>query len=265
MKDLITTENFFYTVKKALDEKKQFSFVRFSDGETMLMNRKEYYSEYISIINRLWGYMPSEQELTEVSSYLKESINDSDIIGFPTQRHLTRKDYFSKAEEVFEHNFGGMYKFLFASVDVAYEMLYSSKQAETNALYIDYFKELMQDADTVNYVSCRNLDEQFKRVFNIKNVNSFIIRGEAKFMDVNKSVRHYPDQFNQIREWIKTLDCTGQLCLVGGGVPSKIYNTWFKEQGGISLDIGAVADLWSGYGTRGVNRGFNKEYLEYKL
>ena len=154
-----------------------------------------------------------------------------------------------------------MKKVKFASVDVGYNMIYTSSQVqETN-----HFKELLSGIDTLNYVSCRNLDEQFKRVYRVKNVNSFIIAPEPKFTSGYSGEPHYPDQFLKIKEWIKTIPCKGNLCLVGGGVISKIYNKWFKEQGGISLDLGAVFDLWAGYATRGADRGLDKEHNLYKL
>ena len=62
--------------------------------------------EYINIIKKLWGYEPSQEELDQLGYYLIESLKKSDIIGFPTPRHLSRKDYFSKGIEVFEKYVG---------------------------------------------------------------------------------------------------------------------------------------------------------------
>lgn len=253
--NLILKNEFLLIVKLALVNKEPFAFVRYSDGEIMLLNRDQYYDDYIKAVSKLWGYVPSESELIELSDYLIASLIEADLIGFPTERHLKREDYFKDAIEVLESTlYRTIDSFNLASVDVAYELLYA-----------DQYKELLQDRDTLNYISCRNLDKQFKEKYNIKNINSFIIAPESKFTSGYIGERHYPDQFKKIEKWIKTLNCEGQLCLVGGGVFSKIYNIWFKRQGGVSLDVGAVFDLWNGKKTRGEGRGLDVEYLKYKL
>jgi hypothetical protein len=57
----------------------------------------------------------------------------------------------------------------------------------------------------------------------------------------------------------------GNICLVGAGFIGKIYVNWFKERGGVAMDIGAVMDLWAGKATRGPLRGTDAENLTYKL
>lgn len=265
MNKLITKEYLLETLINALKNKTSFAFVRYSDGEIMLLNRKEYYDEYVRIVSRIWGYAPDETELIEISKYLIESLKKADIIGFPTERHLARTDYFNRAIEVFQSNIGPTNFYKLSSVDVMYEFLSTSLLSDSHVIYPDYFKELLQDRDTLNYISCRNLDKEFKAKYNIKNINSFIIAPEPKFTSGYIGERHFPNQFNKIKEWIKTVDCRGNLCLVGGGVFSKIYNIWFKEQGGISLDIGAVMDLWAGKSTRGKKRGLDVTDNTYKL
>ena len=60
---------------------------------------------------------------------------------------------------------------------------------------------LKQDGDILNsqdeliYTSGRNLDEQFRNTFNIKNVHSFITASEQMF-ETRKSLTHYPFQYN---------------------------------------------------------------------
>ncbi len=254
MKHLIPKETFLETVKERLKEKQPFAFTRFSDGEIMLLNRHEYYDDYISIVTKLWGYKPGENELREIDTWLRVALEFSDIIGYPTERHLKREDYFKDADKIFRNCVQTQYHHTFTSVDVAYELMYEKK-----------LNDLLQDLPILNYISCRNLDNEFKERFNIKNINSFIIAPEPKFTSGYKGEKHYPDQFYKIEQWIKEREVKGELCLVGGGVFSKIYNIWFKNQGGISLDIGAVFDLWAGKKTRGEGRGVDVEDNTYKL
>ncbi len=254
MTDLISKEEFLQIVKEKLKTQTPFAFTRYSDGEIMLLNRHEYYEEYQRIVGKLWGYRLDEQQLGEVSLSLIKALRESDVVGFPTERHLRREDYFSKSKEVFEQRVNKLENCNLTSVDVAYELLYDNK-----------YDDLLMNRETLNYISCRDLNETFKRRYNIKNINRFLIAPEQKFTSGYEGERHYPGQFNKIYDWIKILNCKGELCLVGGGVFSKAYNIWFKEKGGISLDIGAVFDLFAGYSTRGKNRGIDVEDLTYKL
>ena len=64
---------------------------------------------------------------------------------------------------------------------------------------------------------------------------------------------------------MKVIDCRGVLCLVGAGIPGKCYNNWFRDQGGVSLDIGSVFDFWYGRRTRGKGRGLDAIDNTYKL
>jgi hypothetical protein len=267
MKDLILTEDFLKIIKDKLNTKTPFAFVRYSDGEIMLLNRNEYRDEYLKIVHKLWGYIPEEGELEILSHCLINALRESNVIGFPTKRHLSRADFFNKAVEVFEKYVDNLNNdwYNFTSVDVSYDFLSMGLLSNSQALYPDPYKELLQNLDTLNYISCRNLDKELKTKYNIKNINSFIIAPEPKFTSGYVGERHFPNQFDKIREWVKTIKCEGNLCLVGGGVFSKIYNIWFKDQGGISLDIGAVFDLWAGKSTRGKNRGLDIEDLTYKL
>jgi hypothetical protein len=267
MKELINTESYFSILKNALDNKIPFANVRYSDGELMLLNRHQYYEEYQKAISKLIGYAHSEKENVELSNYLIRSLKECDVIGFPTERHLNRKDYFRDSINVFENKVGKslLETKLLTSVDVYYNFLGDAKIAESQCIYLDYFEELLKDQDTVNYISCRNLDAELKAKYNIKNINSYIIAPESKFTSGYTGERHYPTQFHKIEEWIKTIPCEGNICLVGGGVISKIYNIWFKERGGISLDIGACFDLWAGKSTRGKGRGVDVIDETYKL
>lgn len=264
---MLTTDEFFHIVQTALAEKKPFAMTRFSDGELMLLNRHAYYAEYSKIVTKLWGYKPNESDLQRVSEYLKEAIIKSDIIGFPTPRHLARSDYFKDAISVYEEHIGSvsLKDKKKVSVDIAWGMLAGSAAANSNALMPDYFEELLRDRHSLYYVSCWDLDEAFKRRYGIRHVKGFQTPPEPKFTSGYVGERHYPYVFEDIRKQIKAMDCTGGLCLVGGGVFSKMYNIWFKEQGGVSLDVGSIMDAFYGRSTRGPQRGLDVEDLTYKL
>jgi hypothetical protein len=262
---MLTTDEFFALVQQRLYDKQPFSFVRISDGEIMLLNRHEYYQAYRHAVTKLWGYTPAESELVEITKYLIESLRKCDVVGFPTPRHLARTDYFRDGEGVFRDHIGSLKRRTTVSIDVPYEMLATSLLHNSQALYPDYFEELLRDRHSLIYISCWDLDKKLKKKYGIRNINSFQITGEPKFSSEFEGQRQYPTQFLQIREWIKEQDCRGVLCLVGGGVFSKIYNTWFAERGGVALDVGSVFDAWKGRATRGKQRGLDVIDNTYRL
>lgn len=129
-----------------------------------------------------------------------------------------------------------------------------------------YYDRLLRGQKKLYYVSCRNLDEPLKRVFGISEVHSFIVAPQMNNDPSYVGIRHFPEQFVQVKSWIENLDCTGSLCLVGAGYVGKIYNIWFKRRGGVALDVGSIFDQWAGRRTRGKN--CNKAYCyddTYKL
>lgn len=251
---MIETDEFIKIVQAHLKTHTPMSYVRFSDGEIMLLNRNEYYQTYLNIVYRLWGYVPDEDELVAIAGFLEHSLRNADYIGYPTERHRTRTDYFKDADRIFKRYVGPPQDYNMASVDIPYLMLND-----------DRYAEILYKCHTLNYVSCWNLDKEFQRKFSIKYVNHYLISGEPKFSSTTDRGRHFPTQFYKIRRWIKSKNCKGNLCLVGGGVFSKIYNTWFKERGGVSLDVGAVMDLFAGRRTRGQGKGLDVIDETFKL
>lgn len=256
MTDLISlqTTDIVKLIKNALERKISISIIRYGDGESMMFNGVKEDAHFI--LKKVLGYIPEDHEITMLKSHLIDAYRHCDIIGIPTERHLRREDRWGQSLDVFNLTMGekvleSKHK---TSVDIFHNML-------TEGVY----SELLTGLDTLNYISCRNLDDVFKEKFGIKNVNSFIISPEPTYTSGYVGDKHYPEQFNQIAKWIRSLQCEGQLCLVGAGIPGKIYNNWFRDQGGVSLDIGSVFDSFSGHKTRGKGRGLDVIDNTYKL
>jgi hypothetical protein len=202
------------------------------------------------------GYVPNDQEILTIKQNLIDAYNQSDVLGVPTKRHLARADNWAKSLDVFKRVVGEdiLNNKQHASIDVFYDMLSE-----------DCYTKLFNGIKKLNYISCRNLDSVFKEKFLITEINSFIISPEPTYTSGYVGEKHFPEQFNKIKEWIKSINCHGTLCLVGAGIPGKCYNNWFRDQGGVSLDIGSVFDFWSGRRTRGQGRGLDVIDNTHKL
>lgn len=251
----LNVEEFFALLKQYLKEKTPLSVIRYGDGETMMLDDIKEDTNFI--LKKVLGYIPSDEHQNMMKTYLIKAYRECTMMGIPTERHLTREDHWGKSIKVFNKVVGDNVlsdKFHRVSQDVFYDML--SK---------DYFTELLTNLETLCYVSCRNLDDVFKAKFNIKNIYSYIISPEPTYTSGYVGKKHYPEQFHEISKWMTTIPAKGSLCLVGAGIPGKIYNNWFRDEGGISLDIGSVFDAFAGKKTRGAGRGLDIEDNTYKL
>lgn len=232
------------------------SVVRYGDGEAMILNGFKDISAVKLVMKRQLGFIPPLDDIEAIRQNLITAYKEADIIGIPINTRLHDKEsYWYKAfgilnEAVGIENLSGKE---YAGIDVFYEWLDEG-----------HFDKLLTGIDTLVYISCRNLDEQFKSRYNIKNIYSFQIAPERKFTSY-EGIAHYPDQFNQIKRWVTKVPVSGNVCLVGAGVIGKIYNSWLKDLGGTSIDIGAVFDMWAGRFTRGEGRGLDKTNIKYQL
>jgi len=163
----------------------------------------------------------------------------ADILGIPTDRHMKINKAWRSAKRI-----GGSLNENLCSIDIHYEFL-------NNGYYI----ELLNEIDELYYISGRNLTNIFKTKYGIKLVHEVIITPEMKWEANRKQVPHFPNQYLKIKKWMNSQKCGGKLCLVGAGVAGKIYCQWFKEHGGVAMDIGSIFDSWAGLVTRGKTKG----------
>ena len=242
----LSTQDIYRIINNCLDDKVPLAIIRYDDGESMMFNGVIEDTHFI--LKKVLGYIPSEGEIALMKENLIKAYKECDVIGIPTERHLAREDRWKDSLAVFKNAVSEntlMNKFK-TSVDIFYDLLKDN-------LYAPLFTGI----NTLNYISCRNLDDVFKEKFGIENVNSFIISPEPTYTSGWTGDKHFPEQFLQIEQWIKTVPCEGNLCLVGAGIPGKIYNNWFRDQGGVSLDLGSIFDAWAGAKTRGKGRGLD--------
>jgi hypothetical protein len=257
MENVIQAPGLLSIIKESLEYKKAISIIRYGDGEAIVLNGFKDIRSFSMVLKRQLGYIPAINEAEEIRGNLISALNNADIIGIPCAERLKdRKDYWSKAEGIFNENITFKNNLrLFTNIDV-----------HSHFLDKNYFKELMQGVEVVNYISCRNLDEEIKKAFGVKRVNSFIVAPEAKFDNTYDGLKHYPDQFNKIERWMdKAVPVDGNLCLIGAGFIGKIYCNWFRDRGGVAFDIGSVFDSWAGLATRGPARGLNSIDNTFKL
>lgn len=247
-------EDVYLLIKDHLRRQVPLSVLRYGDGEAMLLDKdldvSQEYKDHV--FKRQLGNGVTDLQKQEIIDHLSYAYLNSEVIGIPTVRHERKEGYWGKAFGILNDRLKDRKDF--CSIDLHFDFLNNQ-----------IFDKLLTDRENLFYISSSNLDQQLKDRFNIKNIYSYIIAPEMKFSPDYNGIKHYPDHFNKVRDWIDSVGCRGELCLVGGGVVGKLYNVWFKERGGISVDIGSVFDNWAGKLTRGVDRGANKTDNEHKL
>lgn len=252
-----TSDEMFPEVQRRLKEKIPTAVIRMGDGEAMTLNGFNDQDALRRILRKLLGTLPSVEEIEQIQKNLIYAYQNADIIGIPVNKRLDQPDsYWYKALKILVEHAGPtvVTNTLLTSID--FHLIWQDR---------GYFEQLLTGIDTLNYVSCRPLDDAFKRRFGIKHVCSFQIAPEMSFTPEYSGDPHYPVQFDQVRRWMKAAPIDGNLCLVGAGVVGKIYNCWFKDYGGISLDVGSCFDAWAGRLTRGPGRGAGKFDDTFKL
>lgn len=239
-------------ILNTLNTHRPVSIVRAGDGEKIVLESNESIGHYRicidSVMKRQMGYEPVMSDVEQIRHNLITAYQYADIIGVPMQKNLPSLNKHWNGVAATIQPYATTNKR--CSIDVFYDMLYDGS-----------LLEWLKDKPVVNYISCRKIP--FERL-GIKQVNHFQIAPESKFTTY-AGERHYPDQFNKIERWMSKCAVEGSPCLIGAGVIGKIYCNWFRDLGGIAVDLGAVFDLLAGYATRGPLRGLDVVNIQYKL
>lgn len=244
-------QQLFLTVKDCLANKTPLSVIAGGDGEMAIIEGFEDVDMIEMIFKRQFGFTPSITETKEIMNHLLEAYKNTDIIALKLNPRDGLNHYWYNCVERLQSK-GVEVK---QTVDMDYRY---------NWLHEDKYKELLTGLEDLCYISCRDLSDRFKEVYGIKNVHSYIIAPEAKFTNGYDGMKHYPDQFKDIERWMNKMPISGTLCLTGTGI-MKSYCNWFRDKGGVALDVGSVFDQWAGRATRGPNRGLNAIDETYKL
>ncbi|MES2498384.1 MAG: hypothetical protein V4618_19880 [Pseudomonadota bacterium] len=118
-----------------------------------------------------------------------------------------------------------------------------------------FYARLLKGRDFVGLIGPHpELAERMRDRLAIGEVRSWDIPGEGGLdRDRDKADRglHFPLVYDRLLSEL-AVPYRGALFLVAGGLLAKVYCDHIRDLGGIALDIGAVADAWMGYNSRGV-------------
>lgn len=234
-------------------EGKPISVIRCGDGEGIILNALSSVQTLqlanTAVLHRQLGYHPSVNDIEAIRLNLIDAYTNCDVVGLPN--HKQKVDgHWNRVAQVLNVNVTRETPADVCDIDIAYHWLSDGS-----------YDKLLQNRKVLNYISCRDLDEGFRNKWNIHTVNKYTIAPEKKFTSGYEGDEHYPTQFNRIPRWmeVQAQNFPGSLLLVGAGVIGKIYCNWWRDLGGVAMDVGGAMDVWFGKVTRGPERGLDKD------
>jgi hypothetical protein len=243
-------------IQDSLSNKKPLLITRFGEGE-MRMYESEEQTNWI--LKNMLGYVPDPKIIIEIKNNMELALINSDITGLPSYKKFLKEEDVMKTDLHFlykkiYHNFRNIFSrhnvseldFKFCDVNVHSKFTHSK-----------LFEKLLSNYNDLTIITCRDIENELKNYFNIKNIHSYLIPPEYKYEDNpnSKKWNFYPDIHNQIKTDILSNDNTGKLLLYGAGLAGKDLGYYFKKTGGVAFDIGSIFDHWAGKKTRGEGKG----------
>lgn len=116
-------------------------------------------------------------------------------------------------------------------------------------------RRLMAAGHPVGLISCHPpLAAALARLPGIRVAAAVLVPEEKGFTAVIGTTglagTHYPDAFGRVTARLRGRDWSGTLWLVAAGYLGKLYCHEIAARGGVAVDIGSIADAWSGKATR---------------
>ncbi len=239
-------------VLNKLENKENLFMLRMGDGE-MRIEKNHTSIEKFSI--KEFGRKLTKNELEVAKEWMRESVLESTILGLPTLEHCETNELweylFKYYDEIQEKNKDVWKKKEYCSINSHYELLGTG----------DLF-EILSKVKKIVIVSPRDIQSRLiERFNNIEIIEYYSLPGEQAY-EPEESKNRDIDIFTRISEIIdnfKLKDRNGELLIFGAGPLGKILGCEFSKQGGVSLDLGSVFDLFVGKITRGKGKGPNSK------
>jgi len=244
----------------AIHQQQPLSLIRVGDGESMMLDgvRNPGAAALMAkVIRRQLGDGISMDDHLTIRKILIKALAAADIIGIPIGKKLDDPDsHWFRCQSLLVEHVPVLHK-QFCDIDIHYHLT----EQRSNFINDGYswIDELFDAAPRIFYISCRNITRQLEQRTG-KEIQSYHIAPEMMFTTYNGPA-HWPKQYMGAADWMDQHadQIAGSLCLVGAGVVGKTYCNWFRDRGGIAIDMGSVFDKWAGHVTRGPERGRDKK------
>lgn len=287
--DWLSTEAVRDLIARRIRERRPFSLIRLGDGEARflayldpaiarLMREDEVYATAHSIWEIWFDKWPlgeaPRQRLLELNDALVTAIGGADILGVPTADRLAidnraygflayLDDRIGQARAqgpAAGRGPGGVLRDLVARLRGRVSARPSSCPSWTDAIVSIHLNEVSPFYREV-LAGCRSLSvigphpglcERLCAHLDVPMGAEHLIPGETLLPERYwrlGGTRHFPEHYDALIAGLRVPE-PGAVFLIAGGLLGKIYCDVVRRRGGIAIDIGSVADAWTGFSTR---------------
>ena len=237
-----------------------FSLIRLGDGEGRILVYLDSASRNLmsdqeadAIGNSIWNnwFGSSLQgtriaDLQRLSAAIDDALLHADMIGLSTARRLMIDNF----------HFGYL-AYLDSYVDrfiTSRDVIVTDATINTELHKLTpFYRELLEGLDFIGVVGPHaGLASRLAAHLNISRHITYLVPGEMRLpaqLDIVRGIGHFPQRFDELMTQI-SVPKPGAVFLVAAGLLGKIYCAQIKRLGGIAIDIGAVADAWTGINSR---------------
>jgi hypothetical protein len=256
----LATSQLHEALRAGIVARRPLSLIRLGDGEgRFLLSRRADLrgplrpDEAQAIVRLMWSIWfgsdigEAEARLDEIVRAFEVAVAGADLLGLSRAERLAVDDVNFGYLAVVEHFAAG----LTARADR--RIVDSLCNVELDRAD-PFLADLLQGLDFLGVIGPHpDLALRLQAQLGIGHVVSYDIPGEGRLgraREAGDRGRHFPEIYDRLMAEL-TVPHPGAVFLVAGGLLGKIYCARIRDLGGIALDIGAVADAWMGYNTRG--------------
>jgi tetratricopeptide (TPR) repeat protein len=246
-------------ILKAIRKNTPFALVRLGDGEgawTFLCNSDEADYPDLYRANRgafLRDWFCSEDLLysTEFGIFarnLAKVTDESDIIGIPDEARI-RHEYRILSQRGVPSSVNLLRLFGLLGSHRDHQRRYTSNGIHWQLARRSFFGSLFREHKRFGVItSHRSLPELLRDRAAIDILYEMFVPGDSRNVwvgDDGLPVVQFPNAFKIVHTELEGRDLSGIVFLVAAGFVGKQYLHLIKQQGGIALDIGAIANRWA--------------------
>ena len=256
----LPTQQLHDLLSAAIAARRPLSLIRLGDGEgRFLLSRRADLrgplqpDQAQAIARLMWSVWfggdiaAAEPRLDEIMRAFEAAVRDADMVGLPSAARLAADDATFGYLAVIEHFVAG----LPARADRLIVDAYCNLDLDRADPFL---AGLLGGLDFLGVISPHpDLAARLQERLGIGEIASYDIPGEGRLgrlREADDRGRHFPEVYDRLMAEL-TMPHPGAVFLVAGGLLGKIYCGRIRELGGIAIDIGAIADAWMGYNTRG--------------
>lgn len=221
-------------ISRALASREPFALIRLLDGEGRTLEGSDrsldgaaYWDGHIEPL--------SVHEMEKFQGLFLAALKSADVLGLPNES-MVRNPY---NQSVISHLDGTIISRIRRG-----EVVVADQTCHFHMQMAGSYERLLSGRDFIGAVAGRDLSPFLTQQLCAQRVIWHRVPGQARH-DGLDSEPHYPVCFDRFRAELN-VPYPGAVYVVAAGIVGKVYCAEIKRQGGVAIDIGAVADVWAG-------------------